>query len=128
MIALLFMVGYWQSTDPSGKTEEELWLPERGNMMLGLHRSVYGLSGDFEYMRIENRKLGITLVALPRAEKATEFQLVRSGKNEAVFENLAHDFPQRIRYWLDDKGQLHAKIEDKAGKKAQEWTWQKAPL
>ena len=43
-------------------------------------------------------------------------------------ENLAHDFPQRIRYWLDGKAQLHARVEDKDGKKGADFTWQKSAL
>src|SRR5687767_4558483 len=109
MIALAFMVGYWISTQPDGKTSEELWLPERGNVMLGLGRTNQGLSTEFEFLRIENRKEGVVYVAAPHNGKETEFKLVQSGKDEAVFENLAHDFPQRIRYWLDKDGKLHAR-------------------
>jgi hypothetical protein len=40
----------------------------------------------------------------------------------------ARDFPQRILYWLDDRGALHARIEGKLrGKPAsEEWAWTKA--
>lgn len=127
MTALAFMIGYWLS-ETGGETNEEMWLAERGNVMLGLGRSVHGLSSSFEYLRIENRKEGVTYVATPHNQKQTEFKLVKSGGNEAVFENLAHDFPQRIRYWLDKDGHLHAKIEDKDGKKAQEWAFTKKSL
>ncbi|MCC6807030.1 MAG: hypothetical protein IT381_06380 [Deltaproteobacteria bacterium] len=132
MESLAFMVGRWEAQQ-GAKTSEELWLPERGNLMLGLSRTVERHpstfeSASFEYMRIENRKMGVTLVASPSGRNPTEFALVKSGAKEAVFENLKHDFPQRIRYWLDEQGRLNAKIEDKDGKKSQTWAWMRKPL
>ena len=45
-----------------------------------------------------------------------------------VFENLQHDFPQRILYWLDAAGAMHARIEGpQAGKTvSEEWVWTRA--
>ena len=128
MDQLAFMVGYWRSQDSDGTSEEETWLAEKGNMMLGVHRTVKGLSGFFEFLRIENRKAGITYVAMPRGANSTEFVLVSAKNNEAVFENLAHEFPQRIRYWLADDKTLHAKIESADGKKSKEWAWTREAL
>jgi hypothetical protein len=50
------------------------------------------------------------------------------GDRRVVFENAKHDFPQRIVYWLDEKGALHARIEGEtpAGPASQEWAWRKA--
>jgi hypothetical protein len=44
-----------------------------------------------------------------------------------VFENLEHDFPQRILYWLDVDGRLHARIEGpkEAAEQAQEWVFRR---
>ncbi len=43
----------------------------------------------------------------------------------AVFENGEHDFPQRILYWLDPEGRLHARVEGRlAGQpRGQEWVF-----
>lgn len=50
-------------------------------------------------MRIEQRSDGIFFVARPSANKEdTDFKLKSSTQNELVFENLAHDFPQRVIY------------------------------
>ncbi len=41
----------------------------------------------------------IFFVAKPAANKdETSFKLIKSTKNEVVFENPAHDFPQRVIY------------------------------
>jgi hypothetical protein len=54
--------------------------------------------------------------------------MVEAGEGRAVFENRQHDFPQRILYWLDVGGALHARVEGpQAGRTvAEEWVWTKA--
>jgi hypothetical protein len=39
-----------------------------------------------------------------------------------VFENPAHDHPQRITYWIAG-GKLHATIENLDGSKKSEWIY-----
>lgn len=41
----------------------------------------------------------------------TEFGLLRQAENEAVFENAAHDFPQRVLYRREAADRLVARIE-----------------
>ena len=55
-------------------------------------------------------------------------ETVPSGERRAVFENKQHDFPQRILYWLDAEGAMHARIEGPQGGKtiSLEWVWKKA--
>ena len=50
------------------------------------------------------------------------------GTKRVVFENRQHDFPQRILYWLDPGGALHARIEGPQGGKtvSEEWVWTRA--
>ena len=54
--------------------------------------------------------------------------MVESGDKRVVFENKQHDFPQRILYWLDAQGALHARIEGPQGGKtvSEEWVWKRA--
>jgi hypothetical protein len=54
------------------------------------------------------------------------FTLVKASLTEAVFENLAHDFPQRILYRKTAQG-LHARVESADGKKAQDFPMKPAP-
>ncbi len=39
------------------------------------------------------------------------FKLTKSSKTELVFENPKHDYPQRIIYTKDKKGDIAARIE-----------------
>jgi hypothetical protein len=94
--------------------------------MLGLGRTIEGdRTVHREQMVIEAMGAeivyGITVADRPQVE----FRLVRTGESEAVFENLAHDFPQRIIYSrVEDV--LRARIEDAAGHRRMEWSWHRA--
>lgn len=119
-----WMAGHWQGT--SGDVAmEEFWTEPRGGVMVGLHRDVFSARpAFFEYLRIEQRESAVVFIASPRGQGATEFVLVSIGPDEVVFENLEHDFPQRIIYRR--QGDLMvARIEgDGPGEtKARQWEW-----
>lgn len=110
--SVAFMAGTWEYVDGSMAIEER-WSPVAGGTMLGTGRTV---SGDktvfFEFLRIEGRADGVFYVAQPKGRHpGTEFKLVRAGEREAVFENLAHDFPKRIIYRKEADGGLTARVE-----------------
>lgn len=100
--SLAWIAGHWRQESGSNITEE-LWMPARGGMMLGLNRSVKGekLAG-FEYLRIQEDSNGVTYLASPRGTKPTPFQLTKSESGHAVFENPKHDFPTKIEYRMKD--------------------------
>ena len=79
---------------------EEVWLPPRGGLMLGLSRTTAGeRSAGFEFLRIETMPgQPVRYVAQPNGGPPTGFALVDSGDSFARFENPEHDFPQRIEY------------------------------
>jgi len=83
---------------------------------------------SWEFLRIQATDAGIVYFASPRSAPPTPFKLIEAGEKRAVFENKDHDFPQRILYWVDAKGALHARIEGPQGDKtvAEEWVWTKA--
>jgi hypothetical protein len=83
---------------------------------------------SFEFFRVATTAEGAFYFASPHAAPPTPFRLVEMDTHRVVFENKEHDFPQRVLYWLDDAGALHARIEgDLNGKAAgEEWTWTKA--
>jgi hypothetical protein len=63
---------------------------------------VKGQTREFEFMRIMEEENGdVYLVATPSGERETRFKLREVKGSEAVFENAAHDFPQRIIYRRD---------------------------
>ncbi len=123
---LAWMAGTWEGTDADGTAMEEVWTEPKGGSLLGLHRDVAGgRTVSFEFLRINTETDGIVYWASPQGKPATPFRLVESTSKRVVFANPAHDFPQRILYWVDDAGALHARIEGRDAQKAMEWTWKK---
>jgi hypothetical protein len=128
LAALAWMVGGWAS-EQDGTASEEHWVAARGGTMLGLHRDVKGgRTVGFEFLRIEAQPEGLVYLASPSGRPATPFRAVEVGADRVVFENKAHDFPQRILYWRSP-GALHARIEGVMDGKASgmEWRWRAAP-
>ncbi len=126
--ALSWLTGAWSGVQ-DGVEMEEHWLAPKGNTMLGLHRDVKGeKTVSYEFLRIDSTPEAITYWASPGGRQPTPFRLAENRDNRVVFENKAHDFPQRIIYWLDKDGALHAKIEGTMDGKAasEEWTWKKS--
>lgn len=123
--SLAWLSGHWISPDDS--LSEELWLTPLGGNMLGLSRQQTGSGGVFfEYLRIEATAEGTFYVASPRGRSETRFLLKKVEARRVVFENLLHDFPKRITYWLDKDGRLHSRIEgDSPDGPSREWIWHK---
>lgn len=104
---------------------EEVWTSAKGGVMLGLHRDVSpGKAAFFEFLRIEERRDTMVYIASPRGLGTTEFKLVKVEDSVAVFENLEHDFPQRIIYRRVGNG-LTARIEGIVDGTLEftEWNW-----
>ncbi len=97
-------------------------------MMVGMHRDVSAKGKtSFEFLRIELREGKPVYLAMPGGGPATPFPIKTQEPTRIVFENLEHDFPQRIIYWRKGK-QLCARVEGTMGGKvaAEEWCWDKA--
>ena len=126
---LSFLAGSWSRCSDSAESEE-LWLPARGGMMLGLNRTVRASGKSaFEYLRIVEDDNGVTYLASPQGRAATPFALVDFAPGRAVFENPEHDFPTRVIYRLNDDGTLTARIEGLADGelRGSEWHWGRSP-
>lgn len=121
---LSWIGGYWTSSE-NGMTMEELWTTPSAGIMLGLHRDVFPNGrASFEYIRIVQIDDEVHYVASPGGGPSTSFKLKEVSESKAIFENLEHDFPQRIIYSLTDDS-LTARIEDESGEKGMQWTWNK---
>ena len=102
-----------------------------GTLILGLHRDVRPDGKTFfEYLRSEQTDSAIVYFATPRGKETTGFPLKESTKNRAVFENLSHDFPQRVIYHLRDDGTLLASIEgmQNGELRTEEWLWHRGSI
>jgi Domain of unknown function (DUF6265) len=82
--------------------------------MLGLSRTVRGGKlKEYEFLALREVDGRLAYVAIPSRQRETAFALVRFKRNgAAVFENSAHDFPQRIIYLRTERG-ITAMIEGK---------------
>jgi hypothetical protein len=125
-----WLAGSWTGTI-SGLEMEEHWTAPKGNSMIGIHRDVgKGRTLSFEFLRIEQQGEKIVYLSMPTGRSpATPFPLKDASANRVVFENPAHDFPQRIIYWKDGND-LRARIEGTMNGKAgsQEWRWSPGSL
>jgi hypothetical protein len=127
--SLSWMAGHWAGTDGPVQMEE-IWTGADGGALVGLHKDVSAKAGpprmvSFEFLRVETAGASLVYVAQPGGRPPTRFPLAEIGARRAVFANPAHDFPQRILYWLDEAGALHARIEGPRDRKTvgEEWTW-----
>ncbi len=110
--ALAFLTGHWSAEGPGGSSSEELWLPPKSGLMVGLNRSVSRKGRvSFEFLRVEQRENAVAYVAQPGGGKPTAFLLTRAEGQLAVFENPEHDFPRRITYRRHGTA-LHARVDD----------------
>jgi hypothetical protein len=122
---LAWLTGHW-SNGEGDNLVEELWMEPRGGAMLGMHRDFRGGKFVFfEFLRIVEDSAGVAYVAQPRGHAPTRFGLIERGERKVVFENPAHDYPQRILYWIDEQGRLHARTEGRTAKgpRTEDWVW-----
>jgi len=101
----------WDGSNEKYERTEQ-WMKPSGNMMLGMSRTVRnGQVREYEFMRIHQSNGDIYYTANPSGQAEASFRLVSLKVQEVVFENLDHDFPQRIGYKLESDGNLIAWIE-----------------
>jgi len=107
-----WLAGTWQ-LDESGRTITEHWMSPAGGTMLGMSRTIAGsrtVEHEFILLREDNDG-GLSYVAKPSRQPEAAFKLTNATASELVFENTAHDFPQRILYTLKNATNLVAAIE-----------------
>lgn len=105
-----WMAGCWSGESGALRFEEQ-WTRPAGGGMMGMARTVKGDQVVFsEFMRIDRRDSGLALTVFTPGVGANqapvEFRLKSQSDSEVVFENPAHDFPQRIRYRKTSDGML----------------------
>ena len=75
-----------------------------------------------EFMKISAEPAGVTFTAIIPGQPPTPFVRRPGPEGEAVFENTAHDFPQRVIYRRCE-ADLCARIEGTVGGKLQSQDW-----
>jgi hypothetical protein len=85
----------------------------RAGFALGMSRTVRSDSvvTEFEQLRLFQREGRAVYHAEPSGQTATDFEARTTSDSLVVFENAAHDFPQRIIYRKRGRDSLLARIE-----------------
>ena len=130
--ALGWLSGTWEAERAQSQGAQEAWTDEswttpRGGMLIGIGRRGVGHRlGMWEVMRIATDAAGQTALHVTGSDgSSTSFALVRSAGTEAVFENPAHDYPQRIGY-RRTAGGLEAWISRIDGSGERRWSFRPA--
>ena len=88
-----------------------------GKGLLGISNTIrQGKTVESEHMEIGDLPDGrLAFVAHPSGQPSATFLLLRISETEVVFENLEHDFPQRVAYARGGESKLRARIEGMQG-------------
>jgi hypothetical protein len=105
-----WLVGCWERR--GSQVTEERWLPPTGGALFGVSTTVRnGRVSGWEYLRLERSQERLVYHAIPSGQKPTAFPAKVESDTLLVFENLDHDFPQRIIYRKAGADSLLARIE-----------------
>ena len=107
-----WLQGCWAADGAEPGTVEQ-WSSAAGGTMFGFSRTIkQGKTAQFEFIQIRETEPGkLAYLAQPSGQAPASFNLLRHSDTEFVFENLAHDFPQRVIYRRDGNRALRARIE-----------------
>jgi hypothetical protein len=112
---LTWLSGCWRDSSASRVIEEQ-WMPWRGDGAVGMGRTVrLGVIAAAELVVLRRRPDGLVYEAYPVGQAPTIFPARGGTGASVVFENLEHDFPQRIGYERRDPDSLYAWIEGPVG-------------
>lgn len=93
-----WLAGCWESVTPKRVIEEQ-WTAPRGRNMVGMGRTVRGDSlVDYELTVIREEGDGLAYEAHPAGQPEATFRSITISESHVTFENLEHDFPQRVMY------------------------------
>jgi hypothetical protein len=123
---LTWMAGSWIH-EKDGVVTRETWLPPLDGAMAGAGQTnAPGKRPFISHYKITAEPAGATFTALLPGQPPTPFVLVPGKDGEAVFENKAHDFPQRVIFRRCDDT-LCARIEGTIGGKleAEDWRYRR---
>lgn len=127
-----WMSGYWLSCE-GGREVAETWSVPRLDLMAGTSITVRNGRAGWELSRIAPTGAGpdapLAYFAHPEGQEPAIFPVIESGPNRVVFQQAAHDFPQRVIYERDGD-LLNARIEGEINGEARaiRWQFQKAEL
>ena len=90
--------GCWESRSARGLIEEQ-WSAPRAGTMIAMGRTTRGDSlRETEHVVLRQRGDRLAYEAHPSGQDSTTFMSIAVSDTMVVFENPAHDFPQRVGY------------------------------
>lgn len=114
-----WMIGQWCTPPSLTDYECETWTRESSRVLQGMARR----DDEIELMRISAEGGRLVFHAEPSDQDAADFYAAGPQPPRSIlFENLAHDYPQRIRYWREGD-LLMAEISLADGGKPVRWTY-----
>jgi hypothetical protein len=118
-----WLADHWVETK-NGVDVREHWMGPHGGILLGVGQTTKGdVTKSFEYFRIAKTLTGLSYFASPNAAAPTEFKAIEICSDKIVFENKAHDFPQRVIYAKGKNSTLDARIEGTIKGKLESEVW-----
>jgi Domain of unknown function (DUF6265) len=106
--------GQWEMATSRGKLLEQWELPSKVAVAGKSFKIRNTDTMLMETLEVRYNNQGITynsLVSGQNGGEAVAFALVSADSGRYVFENLMHDFPQRIIYHFVHQDSIHARIE-----------------
>lgn len=110
-----WIAGCWELSAGTRVIEEQ-WMRPRAGLMLGVSRTVAGDSlREYEQVAMLERGGRLVYAAAPARQAPAEFESITVSDTLVIFENSAHDFPQRIIYRRRGADSLVARVEGTRG-------------
>ncbi len=109
---LAWLAGCWASDGGEAGSGEQ-WTALAGETMLGMGRTVRrGKTVNSEFMELRHLPDGrLAFIAHPSGQPTAAFPVLTLTDTSVVFENLQHDFPQRVAYVRAGDSKVRARIE-----------------
>lgn len=115
LTAAKWLGGCWEMRMGPSITQE-FWMAPSGGAMLGVSRSVVrDTVRQWEHLILGPTRAGLAYTAKPSGQAETAFAATVISDTLLVFENPAHDFPQRILYRRRGADSVIARIEGPRG-------------
>ncbi len=120
-----FMSGCWKTAPGVTPEYRECYTAPKAGMMQGSSQTIEGgKTTFFEFSLVIEDGGKIVYRPFIKGVQSVDFTLTKLAAGEAVFENLTHDYPQRVIYRKGSDSKLTARIEDATGKKFEQWVMQ----
>ena len=112
-----WLQGCWQM-DAGARVVEEQWMAPRGGVMLSMGRTVRdGKLVEYESVLLREQDGKLAYEAHPSGQPSAVFLSSTIDESTVIFENPAHDYPQRVGYKREGDSLL-AWIDGTAGGKS----------